>query len=143
MRSPLVIDGDVLQFEPQFGTRLVTLDVTPARIAASGRATVDGKRVCIVGDEAKVLLSASYSTPTHSIVGTGTVTISALAADQVADNCHNALPLITQGSKFTALFTPVIPAQQPGTPPTPDSAPPSTGSGQFVVQQKTCTAGSA
>jgi len=132
-----------LSFETQFADRAVTLLVTPARIAGSGKATVGGKRVCILGDEAKVSLNATYTTPVYSVAGQGLVTISKLANDQVAKDSINATPLITRGSKFVALFTPTTPATQPPPSSAPDAAPPSLGSGEFRVQQTACTAGSA
>ncbi|KVN28366.1 hypothetical protein [Burkholderia ubonensis] len=144
MMSPIVTDGDELKFDPMFGNRQVTLTSLPARIAGSGRATVDGKQVCIVGDELKVKLSATYITPNFSIAGTGLVTISGLDNDQIAQDCINGRALITQGSQFDACFTPTKPAEQPGTPNNIlDSMSPSYGKGEFRVQQRASTAGSA
>lgn len=142
MMDPIVVDGDKLMFLPQFGHRTVTV-VAPPEIHGTGTVTVDGKHVCILGDEKNVRLAATYVTAAHPTPGQGDVTIAALAADQRADDCLNGQPLIIKGSKFTAEFTPTVPAQNPGPPVVQDATAPSQGQGSFAVSQTASLAGSA
>ncbi|WP_097138749.1 MULTISPECIES: hypothetical protein [unclassified Pseudomonas] len=141
MMSPIVVNGDELTFESMFGDRQVTI-IEPAVISGSGDVTVANKKVCIVGDEEKVELKATYTTSIYTTMGTGTVTISRLNSDQQASNCTNGAALITKGSKFDALFTPDSPASLPGPPLTVDSKAPSQGKGEFGTAQDFATAGS-
>lgn len=141
MMSFIVVDGDGLNFTPNFGARLVTIPA-PGKIQGSGQATIGSKKVCIVGDESKVRVSATYTTPSHTTQGAGTVTIMKLDASQQAPGCTNGAVLITKGSQFTALFTVESPAMIPGTPPVPDTSPPSQGQGTFITQQNVAMAGS-
>jgi hypothetical protein len=133
--SPVIVDGDSLAFDNQFGNRVVTI-IVPSIIHASGHATIANKKVCIQGDEAKVQLSATYKTASHTVEGTGTVTIKALDNSQVASGCHSGGALITEGkAKFTASFTPLIPATMPPPASTPDVTTPSSGYGNFKPSQ--------
>lgn len=142
MIDPIVLDGDTLVFPPQFGHRTVTI-VDARVIRGTGSATVDGKKVCILGDEKHVRLAATYVTPAHPVAGGGDVTIAALAADQRAEHCLNGEPLIIKGSVFTAEFTPKTPAHNPGPPVVQDATTPSQGLGSFVVSQTASLAGPA
>lgn len=141
MISLMVINGDQLKFDPLFGSRQVTL-IEPALIRGSGGVRVANEPVCIVGDEQNVQLKATYTTPTYSIAGMGTVTISRLNDDQQASHCKNGQALITQGTTFDAQFTPSTPASMPGAPPQFDSTAPSSGSGEFRPAQRFASAGS-
>ncbi|KWI32623.1 hypothetical protein WM04_13490 [Burkholderia ubonensis] len=141
MMSLVVVDGDALAFEPQFGDRMVTL-VDPPMIRGTGLATIGGVKVCIEGDEAKVRLKAIYSTSTYTVPGNGIVTIKALDSSQMASGCTSPMSVITKGrQKFTASFTPAKPAMTPSSPSTADAAPPSDGKGEFVTSQNWVQAG--
>jgi hypothetical protein len=138
MGSLVIVDNDALNIPLQFANRTVTLTV-PAKIIASGQSTIDGKKVSVQGDEAKVQLPATYIAG-DKINGTGTVTIQ-LAGDQVAKVATDASkPLILLGSQFTATFTPLIPAKSPPPKNTPDPSAPSTATGTFTASQTFVTA---
>ncbi|MGP2471592.1 hypothetical protein V1956_23960 [Yersinia sp. 2540 StPb PI] len=139
MSEAMVIDGDLLLFDLQFGNRTVTVPA-PGKISGTGHAQVNGKKVCILGDEKKVQVSATYITATHSILGDGKITISALDSSQQALQCTSGAALIIKGKKFTAMFTPGTVATAPGSPPPPpDVSAPSAGTGSFITQQSFAT----
>ncbi|AUP76172.1 hypothetical protein CWS02_00535 [Enterobacter sp. EA-1] len=111
MSNFVIVDNDMLQFGVTFGMYTVT-PIEPCMIKASGIAQIMNKKVCVSGDEKKCRLklpmSAAYPTP-----GTGSITISSLAADQLANFAKSTMPLIVTGSQFSALLLrsrqPVIP----------------------------------
>ncbi|WP_197486511.1 hypothetical protein [Burkholderia sp. MSMB1589WGS] len=138
MSRLVVVDGDELQFETQFGARMVT-PTGPAKINGSGHATINGKRICVKGDEKKVTVQANYQSGSYQ-GGQGIITIKMLASDQEAPRCTSGAAIILKGKKFTALFTVTV----PGTSPSGDadsSSPESDGNGSFDVRQKFVTAG--
>lgn len=140
MMSFIVISGDELKFDALFGDRQVTI-ISPLIIQGTGQATVANKKVCIAGDEKTVRLSASYSTPVYTQAGTGVVTIMKLDSSQEATECKSGAALIIKGTKFDALFTPLIPATTPGPLPITDSLSPSQGKGEFATKQNFAKAG--
>ncbi|MDC9621310.1 hypothetical protein PSI22_06590 [Xenorhabdus sp. XENO-7] len=141
MSEAIVVDGDMLQFDPSFGNRQVMVP-NPGKISGTGHAQVNGKKVCILGDERQVRVSATYITATHTTPGKGTITISALDTSQQALQCTSGAALIIKGQKFTALFMPESPAIN-NTGPTPQPDPnypsPSSGKGSFITQQNFAT----
>ena len=132
MSDFILIDGDLANFNPIFG--LAQVVVRPGNLKASGKATVKGKKVCIDGDEKSVSVpSCMYTTPTHSIPGTGTLKIAALGADQKAKKTNSAgKPVLLKGSIFTAKFEVQSPAQLPPPTSTPDATPQYSGMGTFI-----------
>jgi hypothetical protein len=134
----ILIEGDKANFLPNFGPAVVV--VQPGDLKGSGPATLNGKKLCVDGDEKKVSVpGCSYMTPQYSIPGTGTLKISALAGDQKAKKTQTGGKLVLlKGSSFTAEFEVDSPAQQP--PPGPGSPIPDlpvkkkyTGSGMFIT----------
>ncbi|MDC9591114.1 hypothetical protein PSI23_17930 [Xenorhabdus sp. XENO-10] len=139
MSEAIVVDGDTLLFDLSFGNRQVTPS-SPAKISGTGHAQVSGKKVCILGNEKQVRVSATYFTATHATPGTGTITISALDTRQQAFQCTSGAALIIKGQKFTAMFTPESPAMNNTvTPPQPDVMTSSPGKGSFITQQNFAT----
>lgn len=136
MADFVLIDGDTAVFRPSFGA--ATVIVQPGALAASGPATLGGKPVCVDGDEASVVVrGCAYVTPQHSIPGTGTLEIAALAGDQKATQTRTGdKHVLLVGGSFTARFTVQSPAQQPPPgpgPPIPDATPEYSGSGSFLT----------
>ncbi|PHM45302.1 hypothetical protein Xmau_00952 [Xenorhabdus mauleonii] len=139
MSGPIVTDGDILQFEPQFGHRQVKIPI-PGKIIGTGHAQVNGKKVCILGDEKRVTVTATYTTIIHMTPGIGTLTISLLDISQQALQCTSGAALIIKGKRFTAIFTPRVPAMNNTViPPQPDILTPSLGTGSFITQQNFST----
>jgi hypothetical protein len=136
MADFILLDADKTQFLPNFGAAVVV--VQPGNLQASGPATLNGKKVCVDGDEKNVSVpGCTYMTPQYSIPGTGTLKIAALASNHKARKTlsgHKAVLL--KGGHFTAKFEVQSPAQQPppgpGSP-IPDSTAQYSGSGMFIT----------
>ena len=132
----VLIDGDQAVFMPNFGAAVVV--VQPGKLQGSGPATLNGKMLCVDGDETKVSVpGCTYMTPQYSIPGTGTLKIAALAGNQKATKTNTgAKAVLLKGGNFTAKFEVQSPAKQPppgpGSP-IPDATPQYSGSGMFVT----------
>lgn len=143
MADVVIVDGDQAMFLPVFGAALVV--VQPGRISGSGPASATGLKACVDGDEGSVSVpGCMYIAAPHVIPGSGTLTIDALAGDQLATSCDTGgKPLILKGSQFTAKFSVAAPAMQPQpppAPPTPDATPSYSGHGSFVTTNLTVKA---
>jgi hypothetical protein len=139
MSNLVVIDGDALKFETNFGANIVT-PTAPCLIQGSGEADITNKKICVLGDESKVSIAATYIKSTHPTPGTGTISIAALAADQQAVFVTARTAVIVVGSQFTARFTPSSPAMDPQGNPDPNMGP-AQGTGTFINSQTFVTAG--
>jgi hypothetical protein len=130
----ILTTGDQVMFNPTFGQAIVT--VRPGNLVGSGNDKVNGKIVCVDGDEKKVMVpGCSYITLQCSIPGVGMLTIESLAGDQKAKKTKSGgKPVLLKGSSFKAKFQVMVPAQQPSNPsPIPDSTPQYSGSGMFIT----------
>ncbi|ERK05348.1 hypothetical protein L581_2442 [Serratia fonticola AU-AP2C] len=140
MSNLVVIDGDALTFDPQLGAITITPPPQP-QIRGSGEASIEGKKVCIVGDEEQVSFTVDYIKPPFvASPGKGTLTIKALASDQQAAFATAPAPIIVVGSQFTTQFQPTTPAQDPQGKPDPNMGP-AQGTGTFINSQTFVTAG--
>ncbi len=134
MTDFVLITGDTVMFNPTFGQAIVV--VQPGTLNGTGKNNVDGKPVCIEGDEATVKVpGCAYQTPQCSIPGVGMLSIASLGADQTAKRTKSGgKAVLLKGSVFNAKFEVMVPAQQPQSPsPTPDSTPQYSGTGSFVT----------
>ncbi|MCK9395296.1 MAG: hypothetical protein M0Q44_06880 [Methylobacter sp.] len=136
MLDSILIEGDKAMFMPNFGAAVVV--VQPGDLKGSGPATINGKKICVDGDEKKVSVpGCTYMTPQYCIPGVGTLEIAALAGNQKATKTNTGgKPVLLKGGNFTAKFSVQTPAQQPppgpGSP-IPDSTPQYTGNGMFIT----------
>jgi hypothetical protein len=135
MSDLILIEGDKAMFLPNFGPAIVV--VKPGDLKASGPATLNGKKVCVDGDETKVSVPGCvYITPQYSIPGTGTLKVAALAGNQKAKKTRSGgKPVLLKGGSFNAKFEVQNPAKQPppgpGSP-IPDVTPQYSGTGMFI-----------
>ena len=131
MTDYILVDGDEVNFEAQFGTAIVT--VKAGNLSGSGKARVDGKPVCVQDDEKKVSVpGCPYTTSEFTTAGKGTVTISALGTDQLAGKTKVAdKSVLLKGTKFKATFEVTQPAMGPGSPQPPDPVKEYSGTGTF------------
>jgi hypothetical protein len=132
----ILLEGDIVNFLPNFGA--ATVVVQPGRLKGSGPCTLNGKKVCIVGDEAGVSVpGCTYVTPQYSIPGTGTLKIASLGPHQTAQQTNTGgRPLLLKGGNFIAKFVVQSPAKQPPPgpgAPLPDATPSYSGAGQFTT----------
>jgi hypothetical protein len=130
----ILIDGDTATFNQAFGPAVVK--VQDGVMKGSGPGTVEGKKLCVAGDEEGLSVpNCSYMTVTHPIAGHGTLKISALAVDQTAQKTATGGKLVLlKGSTFQAEFEVMAPAKQPspsGGPPNPDLTRTYVGTGKF------------
>ncbi|WP_455872279.1 hypothetical protein [Serratia proteamaculans] len=141
MMSLVIVNGDNLEFDKMFGNRQVTITGI-AKISGSGHATIGNKKMCVLGDEKKVMLPATYSIAGYSAPGQGMVTITALNGTQFIPTCTSIAPLITEGQgTFSALFTPTVPAIGPPPSNVPDVPAPTPGTGKLKHSQGYVKAG--
>tara|TARA_R110002073_G_scaffold104648_2_gene236912 strand:- start:257 stop:685 length:429 start_codon:yes stop_codon:yes gene_type:complete len=135
MADFILIEGDSVMFIPTFGPAIVM--VQPGKMKGSGPTTINGKKICVEGDEAKVAVAGcTYMTPQHLIPGTGTLKIAALAPNQKAKKTKTGgKAVLLKGGTFTATFEVQNPAKQPATPtPIPDATPQYSGNGNFMTK---------
>lgn len=136
MADFILITGDQAMFNPTFGQAIVV--VRPGNLIGSGKDKVNGKIICVDGDEKKVMVpGCTYMTSQHSIPGVGMLTIESLAANQKAKKTKSGgKPVLLKGGSFKAKFQVMVPAQQPPPgpgAPIPDSTPQYSGSGTFIT----------
>ncbi len=132
----IIITGDKANFIPAFGAAIVV--VKPGTMEGSGKLTLNGKKVCVDGDESKVSVpGCMYMTPQYVIPGTGTLTIDALAGNQLAKHTTTeGKAVLLKGAMFTAKFEVQSPAKQPPPGPggpIPDATPKDSGNGMFIT----------
>ncbi|MCG8338569.1 MAG: hypothetical protein MJE63_29025 [Proteobacteria bacterium] len=132
MSDIILIDGDIVNFLPPFGKAIVV--PIPGQMKAGGKASVQGKNVCIDGDEKNVSVpGCMYTAPPYTIPGTGTLKIDSLAGDQKAKKMKDGgKPVLLKGKQFNAVFEVMSPATMPPPAGTPDSTPKYNGKGMFV-----------
>ncbi len=135
MPDLILVDGDRVQIQPAFGPATVTS--MPATIKGSGQQKIEGKPVCVEGDEKSVnIIGCTYMTPEFSIPGVGTITIVLAPNQRSATTKDSGKAVLVKGGPFTAIFNVLVPAKQPPAGPgvpIPDPTPQYTGSGMFVV----------
>src|SRR6185295_17157460 len=106
----ILIEGDQAIFMPNFGAAVVM--IKPGALTASGPGTLNGKKICVDGDEGKVAVAGcAYVTPQYSIPGTGTLKIAALDSSQKATKTKTgSKAVLLKGGNFTAKFEVQSPA---------------------------------
>lgn len=133
MADFILITGDKAVFIPIFGPAFVI--VRPGDLIGTGKDKINGKLVCVTGDEKKVTVPGClYITPQYIIPGMGMLSIQSLGGNQKAQKTKSGgKPVLLKGRQFQAKFTVMVPAQQPSAPsPIPDSTPQYSGTGTFI-----------
>ncbi|MBC7977054.1 MAG: hypothetical protein H7138_18920 [Myxococcales bacterium] len=122
--------GDQAIFDTTFGAAIVV--APPGILTGTSKAKVDGAIVCIVGDEASVVVVATYTTIALPTAGAGMLRITGLVPDQRAVDVHSTrVALVLRGSRFLAQLQVTKPAQSPEG--TPDPLAMYSGGGTFVT----------
>ncbi len=85
MSDFLLINADKAIFELNQGDAIM-LGPVPGPITASGPPGLDGKKLCLEGDESSVSVSCQYMTPKFTTPGSGKLTIANLNGNQIAKN---------------------------------------------------------
>ncbi|MFD2563162.1 hypothetical protein [Aquimarina rubra] len=135
--NTIILDGDTVVFDPAFGNAIVT--VKPGKIKASGKSTVQGKKIAVKGDELQVEVSGcSYITPNLPQAGTGTLSIQPLTKDHLTSKTTSGgIPIIRKGNgsfKAKFVFDPGTPAKliPPSGPTVLDTKPFYEGTGRII-----------
>lgn len=109
----VLIDSDEVIFMPGFSP--ATVVTRPGYIKASGGKSVQGRKVCVEGDETTVTVEAClYTSGVFTVAGMGTLKIQALTADQKATQKRsNGANVLLRGAQFEAVFEVTQPAITP------------------------------
>ncbi|KAF3886728.1 MULTISPECIES: hypothetical protein [Nostocales] len=129
----ILIANDPAIFNPTFGKAIVV--VFPRTLSGTGRATVQGRTICVEGDEKRVIVpGCPYTSPPFVTPGAGTLSIQSLNPNQKATRVKSGgKAVLLKGSTFNARFQVMVPAIQPSLPPISDPVPVYTGTGTFFT----------
>lgn len=133
----VLIDADQALFEPAFGAAMVV--VRPGLLRGSGPASLNGKRLCVVGDEASASVKGClYRSGAYPIPGVGSLEVASLGSNQRTRTIQSGgQPLLLVGGSFTARFRVESPAQQPtAAGPIPDPMATYMGKGRFLTANR-------
>jgi hypothetical protein len=133
----VLIDADQALFEPTFGAAMVV--VRPGKLRGSAPASLNGKRLCVVGDEASATVTGClYSSGAYPIPGVGSLEVASLGSNQRTRTIQSGgQQLLLVGGSFTARFKVESPAQQPtAAGPIPDPMATYTGKGRFLTTNR-------
>lgn len=127
------MNGDSVVFSST-GPILLLPPFPTITIKANGKTTINGKKICIAGDEKKIELSCSYTMPPFMIPGSGKLKIQSLGPEQLTQKTKSGTKsLILKGKLFTAIFQVEFPAKQPAPVNTPDPMPFYMVKGEFIT----------
>ncbi|MCC5604903.1 hypothetical protein [Nostoc favosum] len=113
MLDSILTSGDRAMFNPTFGKATVIVPAAGVVLTGTGIPTVKNKKICIVGDEKKVIVPrCSYTSPPNITPGIGTLFIESLAANQKARKVKSKrTAVLLKGTTFIAKFQVTTPAQ--------------------------------
>lgn len=135
MADSILLDGDMVNFNPSFGPAIVTIG-QPVKLRATGGDPVFGRKMCVEGDERNVLVaSCMYITGQCPIPGVGNITILLLNPASVARKTTSlGKKVLLKGLPFIARFQVLAPAMMvmPTGQQVPDAIPYYQGSGSFL-----------
>ena len=131
MSDFMLLTGDIVNFDPAFGAAVVA--VVPGNLNGTVNASLDGKKVCVDGDEKNVMVPGCSYVQGSFVGGVGTLKIKALGGDQKAQKTQiGNKAVLLKGSVFTAEFQVTAPAVDSASG-TPDPMPMYTGTGSFIT----------
>lgn len=133
-QSAILVHGDLLQVTIH-PPAVVPLLVAPVPLVASGFATVDGKAVCVEGDELPPSLRSpiQYMCPPFVVPGMGKLSVSLASDHKTATAADEGHVMLRKGATFQVKFEVQVPAQQPSPGgPVPDATPSYAGTAQFI-----------
>jgi hypothetical protein len=136
----ILTTGDKAIFNPNFAEAIVV--VRPGSLTGTGRATINKKTICVVGDEKKVTVpDCPYTSPPFVTPGVGILSIQSLASNQKAQKVKSiGKAVLLKGTAFIARFKVITPAEIPPTPVSPPEPDPMRfypGTGYFTTTNTT------
>ncbi len=140
MADYILLTGDKVMFNPAFGPAVVV--VQPGTLTGSGKEKLNGKYVCVQGDEKRVVVpGCPYISGSFPIPGIGTLKIQSLAASHLSKNKKcDGKPVLLKGYQFNAVFEVTTPAQMPPPVACPDPMSQYSGTGSFLTENVHYTA---
>lgn len=131
MSDYILVDNDIVQFNYDFAP--ADVNVMDGIIEASGEPLLNGKKICIDGDQDSVFVPGCvYTVGLHTIIGFGTLRICSLSPHQKAEKLKsNNRSVLLKGTTFEASFSVIIPALMPPPVSTPDPIAIYYGTGSF------------
>ncbi len=112
MTKLTILDGDQVVFLPIPGTTIIPM--LQGVMKASSKAVFGGRKLCVEGDEKKVVVPCTYLTPAFTISGTGNLTIEKLAVDQLSQKTKvGNVSIIRKGTFFKSKFQATVRAKNP------------------------------
>ena len=110
----VIMDGDVVEFLPIKGVQFLNPKLQK-NIKASGKTTINGKRVCVERDEKSVEIPCDYTTSIFSQPGKGTLSIKELKPGQLTQKTKcGRKKVILKGQTFVSEFKVTV-ARENGT----------------------------
>ncbi|UII31368.1 hypothetical protein LVD17_24040 [Fulvivirga ulvae] len=132
----VIMDGDVVEFLPIKGVQFLNPKLQK-NIKASGKTTINGKRVCVERDEKSVEIPCDYTTSIFSQPGKGTLTIKELKPGQLTQKTKSGRKkIILKGKTFVSQFKVTSPAKMAPPVNTADPIQVYPGTGQFITNNK-------
>ncbi|HHG83409.1 MAG TPA: hypothetical protein ENJ82_01570 [Bacteroidetes bacterium] len=129
--------GDKAEFKPIFPPTAI-VSVKPGKIKATGKSTIQGKKIAVKGDEKSVKVNVDYTAPPFIIPGKGVLTVKKVPPHLLtAKTKSGGKVILKEGKGFIAQFEVKKPAQLI-TPQGPKKDPMKKymGFGDFKTQQK-------
>ncbi len=126
-----IFDGDQVFFLPIPGTTIIPM--LQGVMKANSKVVFGGKKLCVEGDEKKVVVPCTYMTPAYTIPGTGNLIIEKLAADQLSKKAKMGNKrIIRKGTFFQSKFQAIVKAMNPVSG-SPDPVGVYSGQGQLIT----------
>ncbi|WP_372412222.1 hypothetical protein [Streptomyces luteireticuli] len=135
--------GDTLTVTIPGGT-IIPAAASPVPLAGSSvKMKVEKMAVCLEGDELPQSLKVplAYTAGSYTTPGQGTLTLTLTPTNKTSKTKCEGKHILIKGGDFPAKFVVGTPAQQPGSPPTPDPQPVKNGTAKFTTTNTTSKAG--
>lgn len=138
MGTQVLVDGDMLTFTVPATVTFIPPVTSSISVVSSNVLTADGNAAVVATDIAPIVITGiSYTTITHTIPGSGIITITVPWDSLSSVLTKDVLPVCLSDGGGTYLFTVVVPAILP--PSTPDPVPTKTGTFSATGSQSVLT----
>lgn len=140
MSTQVLVDGDTLSFAVPATVTFIPPVTSSISVISGDNLTADGKAAVVATDIAPIVIAGiSYTTVSHTIPGSGIITIVVPWDSLSSVLTKNVLSVCLSDGGGTYLFTVIVPAMIPGVPPIPDPVLVKTGSFSATPSQSVLT----
>ena len=131
--TSFVLSGDSITLDPCFGVATLTGGVS-LTMQGTAHSTVARRSLVLPMDVEAMVWLLAYTTPTHSLPGSGTarIVMDRVPLTGIVTDGGKAL-VLSQPEEIEAEFTVIVPAVAPGSPPSPDSTACYNGTARLVI----------